>query len=165
MEGHKIYARHSRVNASNKLKVTQIKSCIRRVLSSEGVDKPCEVNVLITDDDTIRDINQSFRGINKPTDVLSFPMHEFAPPGWTDPGSGAADPETGLVALGEIVISAARVREQACEYGHSVDRETAYLTVHSVLHLLGYDHEDEAEGKKEMRSREETIMREIWSRE
>jgi len=108
-------------------------------------------------------INRDFRGIDKPTDVLSFPMLVFSPPGWSDPGSDAVDPETGCIALGEIVVSAVRVREQAGEYGHSIDRETAYLTVHSVLHLLGYDHEDDAEAKKAMRSREEAIMQMIGS--
>ena len=156
---HKIYARHSNVDAEHRLPIALIKKCIREVLDFEKVDMPCEVSVLITDDNTIREINREFREIDKATDVLSFPMIEFIPSGWVDPGSGMVDSETGLVPLGEIVISASRVREQAQEYNQSVEREAAYLTVHSVLHLLGYDHVDEAEDKKLMREREKAVMR------
>jgi len=117
--------------------------------------------VLITDDESIRKINLEFRNIDKATDVLSFPMLEFSPPGWTDPGFHAVDPETGLIALGEIVLSAEKVKKQAHLYNQTVERETAYLTIHSVLHLLGYDHLDEAKGKKQMREREKEILGEI----
>jgi len=119
------------------------------------------VSVLITDDHAIRGINNEFRGVDAPTDVLSFPMLVFSPPGWAAPDIGASDPETGLIPLGEIILSGRRVHEQAKVFGHSPERETAYLVVHSVLHLLGYDHLDEAEGKKEMRGREKEIIREM----
>jgi len=121
----------------------------------------CEVSVLITDDRGIQRINNEFRRIDEPTDVLSFPMIEFSPPGWAEPGSGAIDPDTLLTPLGEIVFSGERLLRQAREYGQTSERETAYLTVHSVLHLLGYDHVDEKEGKKTMRGREEQIMQEM----
>jgi len=125
------------------------------------VGLPCEVSVLVTDDKGISDINREYRGVEGPTDVLSFPMLEFSPPGWADPGVGAVDPESGLAPLGEIVLSAERVAAQALENGQSRERETAYLTVHSVLHLLGYDHIDEADGKRLMRGREIIIMQEM----
>ena len=161
---HKIYARHSGVSGDDKLSIPLIKSCIRAALVLEGVDVPCEVSVLITDELSISGINQEFRGVDGPTDVLSFPMIEFDPPGWAAPGADAVDPDTGLVPLGEIVLSAGRVDEQAREYGHSRERETAYLTVHSVLHLLGYDHVDDGEDKKLMRGREEEIVQMIDDR-
>ena len=158
---HKIYARHSMVERADRLPITLIKNCIRASLDSEGVDMPCEVSVLITDDRVIREINLEYRGIDKPTDVLSFPMVNFSLPGWDNTALDAADPETGLTPLGEIVISAQRVAAQAIEYNQTPERELMYLTIHSVLHLLGYDHADEAEGKKKMRKREEQIMHEM----
>lgn len=161
MNDYRIYARHSGVKIDDRLPIPQIKKTIREALRIEGVDRPCEVSVLITDDCGIRRINAEFRGIDGATDVLSFPMQEFSFSGWADPGPGAADPETGLIPLGEIILSAERIRRQALEYGHSAERETAYLTVHSVLHLLGYEHVSFEEGKKEMRKREKAIMREI----
>jgi len=159
MEGHKIYARHSRVGAPDRLSVTLIKNCVRAALLFEGVDMPCEVSILITDDNTIRGVNREFRGIDEPTDVLSFPMLRFSPPGWAAPEPVVIDPESGLVPLGEIIISAGRVDRQAREYGNTRERETAYISIHSVLHLLGYDHVDEAEEKKLMREHEDAIMR------
>jgi probable rRNA maturation factor len=160
MAAHRIYARHSRVEAADRLSIPLIKRCVRAALAFEGVDLPCEVSILITDDLSICGINREYRGVDEPTDVLSFPMQGLVP-GAFDPGSGAADPESGLLPLGEIAISAERVGRQAQEYFHSRERETAYLTIHSALHLLGYDHVDEAEGKKEMRGREKLIMQEM----
>ena len=138
-----------------------IKKSIHCALRLEDVGVSCEVSVLITDDTRIREINRVFRGIDKPTDVLSFPMQELAVPGRIASGTYAADPETGLLPLGDIILSSERVKKQACEYGQTLDRETAYLTVHSVLHLLGYDHTDEADGREQMRGREKEIMREL----
>jgi len=158
---HKIYARHSGVKDTGKLSIPLIKHCVQTALRYEGVDIPCEVSVLITDDKGIRRINGEFRGIDRPTDVLSFPMREFRPPGWSPGAAGEIDPETGLFPLGEIVLSGERVHMQAREYGWTGERETAYLTVHSVLHLLGYDHIDESAGKKLMRTREDLLMREM----
>jgi len=158
---HKIYARHSRVNAQDRLPLPLIRECVRRTLEAEGVDMPCEVSVLITDDNAIHAINLEYREVDKATDVLSFPMLEFSPPGWTPQKQDALDPETGLIPLGEIILSATQVRKQAAQYHQTIGRETAYLTVHSVLHLLGYDHIDEAGGKEQMRAREKAIMQEI----
>ena len=155
---HSIYARHSRAAGKKRLTIPLIKHCIRVALHCENVDIPCEISVLITNDRSICDMNREFRGINESTDVLSFPMQEFSPPGWSPPGRNAIHPETGLLPLGDIVLSAERVERQARENYQTRERETAYLTVHSVLHLLGYDHIDEADGKKQMRDREKEIM-------
>lgn len=135
-----------------------LKRCIATALAEEGVDVPCEVDVLITDDEGIHQINLEQREVDRPTDVLSFPMFYFRP---GKPPKGDAldvDPETGLLPLGDMVISYERAQAQAEEYGHSVQRELGYLAVHSVLHLLGYDHMDEGEEKRRMREREEAIM-------
>ena len=157
MSGHRVYARHARVvPADIRLPIPLIKRCIRAALNIECVDMPCEVNVLITDDAEIHEINREFRGTDSPTDVLSFPAQEFYAPG--EFASPMTDLETGLVPLGDIVLSVTRVDKQAQEYMQSRERETAYLTVHSVLHLLGYDHMDEAEEKRAMRAREDAIM-------
>lgn len=155
---HKIYVSQNGVEPGMRLPVKLIKSCIRTALRLENVDKPCEVSVLITDDAGIRELNHKFREIDKPTDVLSFPMFEFIPPGWKEEAA-ETDPETGLFPLGEIVLSAEQVSRQAAEFGQTTGREAAYLTVHSVLHLLGYDHIDEASGKRQMRERETDIIK------
>ena len=158
---HRIYARHSRTTESDRLSIPLIKRCIREALALEGVDKHCEVSILITDDRGIQRLNAEFRGIERPTDVLSFPMQYFSLPGWGNVEDAKADPETRLLPLGEIVFSGERVHRQACEYGRTCEYETAYLTVHSVLHLLGYDHTDEADGKKQMRGREKEIVKSL----
>ena len=163
MVRHKVYARHSGVIVPERLPVPVIKRCVNITLRLEGVDVPCEVSVLITNDSGIREINRQFRGQDKPTDVLSFPVQEFRAPGWVFPGAGFVDPETGLLPLGDITISAERVEKQARDHGQTREREAAYLTVHSVLHLLGYDHEDEGQGKRLMRTREKAIMKELDS--
>ena len=117
---------------------------------------PCEVDVLLTDDDGIHEINQEMRQVDRPTDVLSFPEFELTP--GQLPGPEDADPGTGLIPLGDMVLSMERVAAQAREYGHSKRRELSYLVTHSVLHLLGYDHLDEGPMKAQMRAREEAIM-------
>ena len=134
----------------------QLDTVIAAVLSAEGVDTPCEINVLVTDDAGIHAINLDMRGVDRPTDVLSFPMFELAP--GEHPEAQEADPATGLVPLGDMVLSLERAQAQAQEFGHSVQREVCYLAVHSVLHLLGYDHMDEGAMKEQMRDREETIL-------
>lgn len=134
-----------------------IKKCICATLAAEGVDVPCEINVLVTNDAGIRAINQASRNIDKATDVLSFPMFTLEagnpPADWSE----YLDEETGLCPLGDMAISLERATAQAKEFCHSVRREIGYLTIHSMLHLLGYDHLDEAEQKAQMRSREEKI--------
>ncbi|MGM9606791.1 MAG: rRNA maturation RNase YbeY [Oscillospiraceae bacterium] len=133
---------------------------LRRVISAaldaEGVDVPCEVDVLVTDDEAIHAINLEQRQVDRPTDVLSFPMFDLQP--GDKPQEDWADPATGLVPLGDMVISLERCAAQAEEFGHPLERELSYLAVHSVLHLLGYDHMDEGPMKAQMREREEAIL-------
>ena len=134
-----------------------IRKCIHATLDAEGVDVRCEINVLVTDDAGIRIINRESRDLDKATDVLSFPMFQLEagnpPADWED----YRDPATGLVPLGDMCISLERAVAQAKEFGHSTRREVGYLTIHSMLHLLGYDHLDEGPQKKQMRGREEAI--------
>lgn len=134
-----------------------IRKCIAATLAAENIHVPCEINVLITDDSGIRAINLASRNIDKPTDVLSFPMFQLTagepPVDWTE----YIDPESGMCPLGDMAISLERVIDQAKEFGHSMRREVGYLTIHSMLHLLGYDHMDEGPQKAQMRSREERI--------
>ncbi|MCI8762312.1 MAG: rRNA maturation RNase YbeY [Oscillospiraceae bacterium] len=133
-----------------------LRRVIRAALEAEGVDVPCEVNVLVTGDEGIHQVNLDMRGVDAPTDVLSFPMFDLRP--GDKPSREDADPATRLVPLGDMCISLERARAQAGEYGHSGRRELAYLAVHSVLHLLGYDHLDEGPMKARMREREEAVM-------
>ena len=133
-----------------------LRKVIRTALAAEGVDFPCEVDVSVTSDAGIQEINREMRQVDAPTDVLSFPVFDLAP--GQLPGPEDADPGTGLVPLGDMVISLERVRAQSREFGHSSRRELAYLAVHSVLHLLGYDHLDEGPQKRQMRAREEAIL-------
>lgn len=138
-----------------------IKKCIESTLSAEGVTAPCEINVLITNDMGIHAINKASRDIDRPTDVLSFPMFQLEagnpPENWDD----YLDPETGLCPLGDMCISLQRAEAQAKEFGHGARREVGYLTIHSMLHLLGYDHLDEGPMKAQMRAREEAIASSI----
>ena len=137
-----------------------INQCIETTLREEGVTLPCEINVLITNDQGIQVINKASRDVDKATDVLSFPMFELEA-GIPPVGDEFLDPETELCPLGDMVISLERAIAQAKEFGHSVKREVGYLTIHSVLHLLGYDHLDEGPQKAAMRAREETIANKI----
>ena len=134
-----------------------IRRVIRTALAAEGVTFPCEIDVLLTHDAGIHQINLDMRQVDRATDVLSFPEFDLTP--GQLPGEEDADPGTGLVPLGDMVISMEHVTAQAKEYGHSNRRELAYLVVHSVLHLLGYDHLDEGPMKAQMREHEERIMK------
>ena len=134
-----------------------IRKCIETALQEENITVPCEINVLVTDDAGIRAINQASRGLDKPTDVLSFPMFQLEPGNPPRDWAQYIDPETGLCPLGDMAISLERAVAQAKEYAHSLRREVGYLTIHSVLHLLGYDHLDEGMQKAQMRAREEAI--------
>ncbi len=134
-----------------------ITQCVEAVLASEGVSVPCEINVLITNDRGIQAINKASREIDKPTDVLSFPMFQLIPGQLPEQWDDYLDPETDLCPLGDMAISLERAIAQAKEFGHSARREIGYLTIHSMLHLLGYDHMDEGEQKLLMRTREEAI--------
>ena len=138
-----------------------IKKCIASTLDAEGVKVPCEINVLVTNDNGIQAINQACRQIDKPTDVLSFPMFQLEAGNPPEDWEEYMDPETGMCPLGDMAISLERAIAQAKEFGHSTRREVGYLTIHSMLHLLGYDHLDEGPQKAQMRDREEKIAASI----
>lgn len=131
-----------------------LRNLVRRSVSTaleyEGVDYDCEVSVTFTDNDGIKELNKSYRNKDRATDVLSFPMYDFRTGEAPNPGFPAE--------LGDIVISLERADEQAKEFGHTLKREVSFLTVHSVLHLLGYDHELSDEDEKEMFSKQKEIM-------
>ena len=138
-----------------------INRVIEEALDREACPYECQIFVLLTDNEEIRTINREQRCIDAPTDVLSFPGTDYPAPAdfdsleETDPD--AFHPDTGELMLGEIVISMDKVKEQAEEYGHSMTRELAFLTAHSMLHLMGYDHMTEAEAK-DMEERQELIL-------
>ncbi|MBR5219306.1 MAG: rRNA maturation RNase YbeY [Clostridia bacterium] len=129
-----------------------IEKAVRQSLLHEQYDEDYEISVLITDDEHIHELNREYRGVDRPTDVLSFPMFEF-----DEEGNMIDD---GGEQLGDIVISLETALRQAEEYGHAPSREVAFLTVHSMLHLMGYDHEIEEE-RVIMRKNEEEILSEI----
>lgn len=129
-----------------------VKSAVLTALNEEHAPD-CAVEVLFTDNEGIRQLNAAHRDKDEPTDVLSFPLFDGDTP-------LAPEPDGSQPMLGSIVINSTRCREQAIEYGHSFHRELCYLTVHSVLHLLGYDHEEE-EDKRSMREREEAILTQL----
>lgn len=138
---------------------------IRKVISysSDFIHCPyeTEVNVVITDNDGIHQINKEYRNIDRPTDVLSFPMIEYEKPGdfsaIEEENKDLFNPETGELVLGDIMISIEKMREQAMEYGHSELRELAFLVAHSMLHLFGYDHMEENE-RKSMEEAQRNIL-------
>ena len=155
-KNHRIIITSDISKTVNKSTAALIRKVIRTALELEGVKLPCEVDVRVTNDTGIHEINLDMRGVDRPTDVLSFPVFDLMP--GELPDEEDADPGTGLVPLGDMVISMEHVTAQAKEYGHSNRRELAYLVVHSTLHLLGYDHLDEGPEKKLMREKEEVIM-------
>lgn len=124
-----------------------VKKVVEACLDYEDCPYEADVSVLFTDDEEIKQINNEFRGIDKPTDVLSFPANEYDKPGDFDKleemALDAFHPETGELILGDIVISVDRAKLQAKEFGHSIEREIAFLTAHSMFHLFGYDHMEE----------------------
>ena len=126
-----------------------IRECCRAAAEAEGLEGEYEVSVLVTESERVRELNRDYRGKDATTDVLSFPLFD----------------EVGVPRqLGDIVLNRDRVYSQAKEYGHSYERELAFLTVHSMLHLMGYDHEDDADRVK-MREREELILKDIAPRD
>ena len=145
-------------NAQDKLPLTYkmkmlIREAVETTLDFEDFQNHCEVSVTFTDNEGIHALNKKFREVDKPTDVLSFPLFDFE--GETD-----EPPVDEIMSnLGDIVISLERAKEQAEEYGHSFEREVAFLCVHSMLHLLGYDHEISEEDDVEMRSKQTEIMK------
>lgn len=154
---HEVYVSRERKALGHNNSAALIKKAVRLALDAEGVDVPCEISVMLTDDEGIRSVNSAFRGIDRATDVLSFPLNELTP-GEFDPDGCERDMDTGAVMLGDMMISVPRCAAQGEEFGHGYEREIMYLTVHSVLHLLGYDHVDEGEMKRQMRAREKEIM-------
>ena len=142
--------RQKNVPATKELR-TLIKKCCLETLYEEGYKGSFEVSVTFTDNKGIREINREYRNIDKETDVLSFPA--------TDAGeSFTRSRETGCFILGDIVLSLEKAVSQAQEYGHSFEREAAFLTVHSMLHLLGYDHVNSEEEEREMFGKQEIIL-------
>ena len=131
-----------------------MKNAVATVLECENKLFDCEISVVITNNEGIREINRDYRNIDSPTDVLSFPQYEFE-----SPSVFLSEPSQPIM-LGDIVISKERIIVQAEEIGHSFENELTYLTIHSVLHLLGYDHMTD-EDKKIMRAREKHIVRKI----
>ena len=125
----------------------------QKCLETEGVTLPCAAYLRFTDDNGIHEINRDQRGVDRATDVLSFPLYDFY--------AGETPLGDGCVELGDIVLSLERAKEQAAELGHSYEREAAFLCVHSVLHLLGYDHERSPEDEEIMCSRQREIMKKL----
>lgn len=153
-------------NEQNKETITPemedtIKNVCIAVLCEEECDFDAEISVTLTDNEAIRKINNEQRGIDKATDVLSFPMLEFDADGNTN---AEYEMDGGCVMLGDIVISMERAREQSEEYGHSIIREIAFLTAHSMLHLLGYDHVDDKEGEEVMCEKQEKVLNSLGIR-
>ncbi|HPZ00758.1 MAG TPA: rRNA maturation RNase YbeY [Clostridiales bacterium] len=133
-----------------------IRRCCTAVLVCENFESDAEVSVTIVDDEQIQKLNAKYRNIDKPTDVLSFPLGVE--------GEYDVNLDTGEAQLGDIVLSLERAMEQAERYGHSLDREVGYLTVHSMLHLLGYDHESGGLELVRMREHEERVLSELGLR-
>ena len=161
MKKIKINMTFDRFSLQNPIISSHIAKCIEASLRMEKISTPCEVNVLVTNDEGIHAINKASRDIDRPTDVLSFPMFQLEPGNPPTDWEAYQDPETGLCPLGDMCISLERAKAQAKEFRHSVKREVGYLTIHSMLHLLGYDHLDEGPMKKQMRQREEIIAASI----
>ncbi|MEA5151821.1 MAG: rRNA maturation RNase YbeY [Oscillospiraceae bacterium] len=154
---HEIYVSRDVKNLGHPNSAALIKKAARLALEAEGVSVPCVISAMLTDDEGIRRVNAEFRGVDSATDVLSFPLNELRP-GAFDPALCERDMDSGAVLLGDMLIDVPRCESQGEDFGHGYEREISYLTVHSVLHLLGYDHVDEGEMKKQMRAREKQIM-------
>jgi len=157
---HKIYLSREKRNLGFLSAKRMIKQAVNVALDAENIGVPCEISVLLTDDEGIQTLNREFRKVDTATDVLSFPANEFEV-GKFDPEIAEQNPKTGRIMLGDMALSLEHAEEQGREFGHGTKREIQYLTVHSVLHLLGYDHVDEGEEKRAMRSREKGIMARI----
>lgn len=130
-----------------------VRRCCSAVLQMEGFNDPAEVSVTFVDNEQIRELNAEYRNKDSATDVLSFPLGED--------GEYDMNMETGAYLLGDIIISVPKAIEQAEMYGHSLRREIGFLTVHSMLHLLGYDHENEGIEAVRMREKEELVLNKL----
>lgn len=154
-------------NRQNKIEVNEelvniINEVCEKALRAEEVNIPYQISLLFVDNEEIRDINRETRGIDKATDVLSFPMLDYPKDKvfkevYKDTKFNEIYLDGEELVLGDMVLSLERAKEQSIEYNHSFNREVCYLVVHSILHLLGYDHMEDEE-KKRMRKREEEIL-------
>ena len=140
-----------KIDITYKLKMLMRKA-VETTLDYEGYNNSCEVSLTFTDNEGIQGYNKKFRNIDRPTDVLSFPLLDF------DGTEEEPVIDEFINMLGDIVISLEKAKEQSEEYNHSFERETAFLCVHSMLHLLGYDHEKSDEDDVDMRRRQSEIM-------
>ena len=145
---HKIYITRAKSGLGHVETARFIRKAAETALRTEGVEESCEISVTLTDDAGIHEINRETRNIDRPTDVLSFP-------------DGDIDYDTGRRFLGDMILSLERTQAQAEEYGGGYAHEAQYLTVPSVLHLLGYDHLDDGPEKEKMRAEEKRIMKEL----
>ena len=145
---HRLYIYREKRGLGHPETAALVKKAAAAALRAEGVDEPCEIGVTLTNDKGIHGINCEQRGVDRPTDVLSFPIDEM-------------NYDTNRRYLGDMGLSLERAEAQGEEYGGGFAHEVQYLTVHSVLHLLGYDHLDEGEEKAKMRAREKAIMKEL----
>ena len=147
---------------------TIINDVIEEAMDYEDCPYEAEVSVTLTDNEAIREINREHRGIDSPTDVLSFPMVDYERPadfdGLEDRAEDYFNPETGELMLGDIVVSVDKVEEQAEKYGHSRERELAFLVAHSMLHLFGYDHMEEEERLLMVKKQAEILERRGYRR-
>ncbi len=137
-----------------------IREVVTAALDAEECPYEAEIDILLTDNDAIHEINREERGIDAPTDVLSFPMLEFETPGdfsFCEEDDTLFHPDTGELLLGDMVISLDKVKAQAKEYGHSEKRELAFLVAHSMFHLMGYDHMEDAE-RLVMEEKQEAVL-------
>ncbi|AJG97547.1 rRNA maturation RNase YbeY [Clostridium beijerinckii] len=156
--------RQNKVEASEKL-IEKLTEVIEFALKEEEVNMKCEISLLFVDNNEIKEINNETRGINRETDVLSFPMLEYENKKvfkdmYKDYKFSQSDFDGDELVLGDIVLSLEKALEQSKEFNHSYEREASYLVVHSVLHLLGYDHMED-DDKIIMRSREEDILNKL----
>ena len=152
----KIYFENNQneVPLTYKLKML-VRDAVEATLDYEQYGNPCEVSVTFVNNEEIHSLNKKFRGVDRPTDVLSFPLFDYE----GESEEPAVDELMGM--LGDVVLSMEQAKAQAEEYGHSFQREVAFLTVHSMLHLLGYDHETGEEDEADMRRRQSAIMEEM----
>ncbi len=149
-------------NCQNNIEITEqlknlVEQCVLKTLEAEGIDVPIEISILLVDNKKIRELNRQYRGKDASTDVLSFPMLEFEDGDKNKILSQEIDRDSNAVILGDIVLSMEKAGEQAEEYGHGLFREIGFLIVHSLLHLLGYDHENH-EDTTIMRKQEKELM-------
>ena len=144
--------RQNKISVPNGLRTT-IRKCCEEALKSEGFEGSAEISLTYVDNVQIREMNKEYRDKDAVTDVLSFPLGEN--------GDYDVNPDTGCYMLGDIVISLERAEEQAKEYGHSFERETAFLATHSMFHLLGYDHENSAEEDELMRKKQSAVLEKL----